>query len=316
MSEFTASEVLFALSMSFIAGAATSIGAAIVFFTKGDHNDVKEKRFLSFILGFSAGMMIHISYAELLAETHNTLASIYSEQTANLIATLSFFGGIFVIALIDFLVPPASNPHDLHAPADTPGQGTGRAEQAHALRETRPPAEDTRVMVADAIAGQEQGQKERAELHRLGVISGILVFIHNWPEGIATFVVALQSSASMTAAVTGAIFLHNIPEGVSVSVPLLYSTGSKRKAFWYASLSGLAEPLGALVAWLFLMPILNDTVLAVVLAATGGIMVFISLDELLPAAQRYGLTGNREGHIATWGLLLGMAVMAATLVVL
>ena len=131
--------------------------------------------------------------------------------------------------------------------------------------------------------------------------------IHNFPEGLATFVSALQSP-SITIPIVTAIAIHNIPEGISVSVPIYYATGSKKKAFIYSFMSGLAEPMGAIVGYLILLPIMNDTVFGIIFASVAGIMVFISLDELLPSAREYG-----EHHLSIYGLISGMIVMAVSL---
>jgi ZIP family zinc transporter len=131
--------------------------------------------------------------------------------------------------------------------------------------------------------------------------------IHNFPEGMATFAGALQD-LSLGVAIAGAIALHNIPEGLAVSAPIYAATGSRRKAFLWSFLSGVAEPAGAAVAALVLMPFLTETVLGLMLAVVAGIMVFISLDELVPVARSFG-----QEHLSIVGVGLGMAVMAASL---
>ena len=146
------------------------------------------------------------------------------------------------------------------------------------------------------------------KLIRSGKLFALAVAIHNFPEGMAVF------TSALTDPVTGlsialAISIHNIPEGITVSVPIYHATGSKKKAFCYSFLSGLAEPVGALAAWLFLLPFLSPALMALIFAAVAGIMVFISFDELLPLAEEYG-----EHHLAILGLICGMLVMALTLV--
>jgi len=135
----------------------------------------------------------------------------------------------------------------------------------------------------------------------------LTIGIHNFPEGIATFTSALES-LDIAIPITVAIAIHNIPEGIAVAVPIFHSTGSRRKAFWYSFLSGLAEPLGALIAFLFLFRFWTPALNSIVLAVVAGIMVFISLDELLPAAEKYG-----KHHLAIIGVVVGMAVMACSL---
>ena len=135
----------------------------------------------------------------------------------------------------------------------------------------------------------------------------VTIAIHNFPEGIATFMSA-QASLEVALPITAAIAIHNIPEGIAVSVPIYHATGSKKKAFWLSLLSGLAEPLGALIAYFFLMPFWSSTLNAVVLAAVAGVMVFISLDELLPSAEKYG-----KHHLSIIGVVIGMGIMAMSL---
>ena len=146
-----------------------------------------------------------------------------------------------------------------------------------------------------------------AGLLRIGLLTALAIGIHNFPEGLATFVSA-QQTPEVAIPIVIAIALHNIPEGIAVSGPIYQATGSRRKALGYAFLSGLAEPVGALIGWLVLMPVMNDTVFGLLFAAVAGIMVFISLDELLPAARAYG-----HHHLSIYGLIAGMAVMAASL---
>ena len=148
---------------------------------------------------------------------------------------------------------------------------------------------------------------ENNKLLRTGVFTALAIGIHNFPEGIATFISALQDF-SIAIPIVVAIAIHNIPEGILVYVPIHYATGSKKKAFVYSFISGLAEPIGALVGYLILMPVMNDTVFGVLFAGVAGIMVFISLDELLPLSREYG-----EGHLSIYGLVAGMAVMAISL---
>lgn len=146
-----------------------------------------------------------------------------------------------------------------------------------------------------------------AKLLRTGMFTALAIALHNFPEGLATFVSALEDPA-VAVPIVFAIAIHNIPEGISVSIPIYHATGSKKKAFLYSSISGLAEPVGALIGWLLLMPIMNDTVFGIIFGAVAGIMVFISFDELLPAAREYG-----EHHLSIYGLISGMMLMAVSL---
>ena len=145
---------------------------------------------------------------------------------------------------------------------------------------------------------------------KMGMFTALAIGIHNFPEGIATFMATLQDP-SVGIAIAIAVAIHNIPEGIAVAVPIFFATGNRMKAFKLSFLSGLAEPVGALVAFLILMPFLNDVMFGVIFAGVAGIMVFISIDELLPAAKKYD-----ETHLSVYGFIAGMGVMAASLVLL
>ena len=230
-------------------------------------------RFLSVSLGFSAGVMIYVSLVEIFQKARFELSEVYGDKTGYWITAAAFFGGILFIALIDKLVPSAENPHELNK------------------------VEDVNKKTID-----------RKKLMRMGLFSALAIGIHNFPEGLATFTAALHEP-SYGIAIAIAIAIHNIPEGIAVSVPVYYATGDKKKAFKYSFLSGLSEPIGAIVGYLVLMPFMNKAVFGILFAAVAGIMVFISLDELLPAAREYG-----RPHWAIYGLIAGMAVMAASLI--
>ncbi|MDO3378981.1 zinc transporter ZupT [Geoalkalibacter halelectricus] len=259
----------FAFGLTLIAGLSTGIGSAIAFFSR--HTNT---RFLSIALGFSAGVMVYISLAEILVEAQDGLVAEWGGTPGAWAAVAAFFTGILVIAVIDRLVPERENPHEVHL-----------------VEETLERPNDRRLM-------------------RMGVMAALAIGIHNFPEGLATFFVALHDPA-LGIPIALAIALHNIPEGIAVSIPIYYATGSRRKAFFYSFLSGLAEPIGALVGFFLLMPFYSETLTFLLLAGVAGIMVFISLDELLPAAREYG-----EHHLAIYGLIGGMMVMAASLVLL
>ena len=141
----------------------------------------------------------------------------------------------------------------------------------------------------------------------MGMFSALAIAIHNFPEGLATFMAAMKDP-TLGISIAMAIAIHNIPEGIAVSVPIYYATKSRKKAFWYSFLSGLAEPVGAIVGFVLLRSVINDASFGLVFAAVAGIMVYISFDELLPTAEEYG-----EHHIAISGLIAGMVIMGVSL---
>ncbi len=256
---FTANEVLFAFSLTLIAGLSTGVGSALAFFTKQTN-----KKFLSVVLGFSAGVMIYVSLVEIFAEARISLEGIYGAQKGYLYTTIAFFIGVFVIAIID--------------------------NEARDVSEI------------------ENKDNEESELMRMGLFSALAIAIHNFPEGIATFVAALQNP-TLGISIAIAIAIHNIPEGIAVSVPVYFATNSKKKAFKLSFISGLSEPAGAILGYLILIPFLNGAMFGIIFAGVAGIMVYIALDELLPTAHKYG-----HNHEAIYGLVLGMMVMASSLI--
>lgn len=260
--------VLFAFSLTLIAGLSTGIGSALSFFTKKTNVSL-----LSFVLGFSAGVMIYVSLVEIFPESMQLIGESTSPVKAELYTSISFFVGVALVFLIDMLIPSAENPHEMH--------GIGN--------------------------GMKNG-RDKAELKRVGVLTAIALAIHNFPEGIATFASSLVLP-EVGVPVALAIAIHNIPEGMAVSIPMCHATGSRKKAFWISFASGLAEPLGAIFSFVILKNYLTNHLLGLIMGGVAGIMVYISVDELLPAAQKFG-----KHHYAIIGFVVGMAVMAASLV--
>ena len=261
--------VLIAFLLTLLAGLSTGIGSAIAFFTKRTNT-----KFLATSLGFSAGVMIYVSFMDIIPNARRSLTASLGINVGEWIVVASFFGGMLAMALIDKLIPSSDNPHEMH-----------NIEEL-----------DNPLCVV-----------HNSYLTRMGIFTALAIAIHNFPEGIATFVAALKNPV-LGISIATAIAIHNIPEGIAVSVPIYYATGSRKKAFLYSFLSGLTEPLGALMAYLILFPFLSDTLLGVLFSMVAGIMVFISLDELLPSAQKYG-----EHHLSIYGLIGGMIVMALSL---
>jgi ZIP family zinc transporter len=260
--------IAFAFGLTLFAGLSTGIGSAIAFFAKKTNTG-----FLSAALGFSAGVMIYVSFVEIFVKARAEITSELGATQGYWVTTAAFFGGILFIAIIDKLIPSGENPHEMHK--------------------------------VEEMANDEPKNKDK--LMRMGLFTALAIAIHNFPEGLATFTAAL-TDPHLGVAIAVAIAIHNIPEGIAVSIPIFYATGSRKKAFWLSLSSGLAEPVGAAIGFLLLMPFLTPVVFGVLFAGVAGIMVFISLDELLPAAEEYG-----EHHLSIYGLIAGMGVMAISL---
>lgn len=264
-------KVLFALGLTLFAGLSTGIGGLFTLFWKKTNT-----KLLSIVLGFSAGVMIYVSFVEILTNSTKYLVNSLGKTLGQWVTAASFFGGIFLIAIIDKLVPSYENPHESH-----------KVEEMNYC--------DTTI--------------RDKKLLRTGLMTTLAITIHNFPEGMASFTSAIMEP-SLGIAIAIAIAIHNIPEGIAVSVPVYCATGSKMKAFKLSLFSGLAEPLGALIGYFVLLPFLNDTVFGILFGTIAGIMVFISFDELLPTAEEYG-----EHHLSILGLIAGMMVMAASLLI-
>jgi ZIP family zinc transporter len=268
-----------AFGATILAGLATGIDSLIALISKKTTS-----RFLSVSLGFSAGVMIFVSLVELFGDATARLSVIWGHRGGYWGALVGFFAGMGLIALIDRIVPPAVNPHEARA----------REAAEHEAADS-----GTCSDLPSATRG--------ARLLRTGFLTALVVTIHNFPEGIATLFASLENPR-LGVTIAFAIAIHNIPEGIAISVPVYYATGSRKRAFWYSFASGLAEPLGALLGFLLLRGQIGGPFFGLILAAVAGIMIYISLDELLPSAREFG-----EHHLAMAGLFGGMAVMGLSL---
>ena len=228
-------------------------------------------KLLSASLGFSAGVMLFISLTELFPEASSTLGDLYGEQKGMLFTILSFFSGIALIAIIDNLIPERENPHEYSS---------------------------------------VQQDNESSKLMRLGIFSIIVIAIHNFPEGMATFITAMEDP-QVGYSIAMAVAIHNIPEGIMVAIPIYYATHKKGKAIGNAFLSGIAEPIGGILGYFLLSRFFENSMSGIMLGIVAGIMTYISLDELLPTAEKYG-----EHPTAIIGVIAGMAVMAISILLI
>lgn len=298
---YAMSNIWVALGLTLFAGLATGIGSAIAFFASRTNY-----RFLSVSTGFSAGVMLYISFVEIFVKGTDALVAAYGSYWGHWVNVASFFGGIALIGIIDNLIPAAKNPHETHA----------GAEAAPLHNPSAPvPDFDKAAGISDAYAGMHDHSRQK--LLRMGLFTALAIAIHNFPEGLATFLAALQDPG-LGVAIAVAVALHNIPEGISVSVPIYYATGKRSRAFAYSFLSGLAEPVGAVIAYSAIRFVIGGEggvippqVMGVMFGMVAGIMVYISLDELLPTSRAYG-----KGHDSLFGLLAGMGVMALSLLLM
>ncbi|MDD2234292.1 MAG: zinc transporter ZupT [Desulfitobacteriaceae bacterium] len=261
--------VWLALGLTIFAGFGTGIGGLLILFFRKPN-----PKLLSVVLGFSAGVMIYVSFVELFTQSRELLLGNMGKIAGSWVNVLSFFGGMLFIAIIDKLIPSYENPHESH-----------KIEEI-----SNYPDSDC-----------------NSRLVRTGMFTALAITIHNFPEGMATLVASIQQP-SLGIAIAIAIAIHNIPEGMAVAIPIYCATGNRKRALLISMLAGLAEPAGAIIGYIILMPILNDIVFGILFAAIAGIMVFISLDKLLPTAREYG-----EHHLSIYGLIIGMMVMALSM---
>lgn len=257
-----------ALLLTLLAGLATAIGSLIAFLMPRTN-----LRFLSVALGFSAGVMIYVSFVELFPSASKALGDVIDPARTS--AVVALFAGMLVAAALDRLVPLGYNPHEMRLPDASPSK-----------------------------------TREAENLMRVGLLSALSITLHNLPEGLATFLTSFEDPR-LGLPVAIAVGIHNIPEGIAISVPVYFATGSRAQAFVWSALSGLSEPLGALIGLLVFATVWSDVMLGLSLAAVAGIMVFIAFDVLLPAAETHG-----EHHLAVYALVAGMAVMALSLLLL
>ena len=298
------SDVWIAFGLTVFAGMATGIGSIIAFTAKRTNY-----RFLSISTGFSAGVMLYVSFVEIFYKGVDALVAVYGESAGHWINAASFFGGMFLIGAIDNLIPSAKNPHEVHEENET--------TPLHDPAAPYPDFEAVALAGKEVTPGLHDHSQHHKKLLRMGLFTALAIAIHNFPEGLATFLAALQDP-NLGLAIAVAVALHNIPEGISVSVPIFYATGNRKKAFTYSLLSGLSEPVGAGVAYLGLRFFVGGEsgaippqVMGVLFAGVAGIMVYISLDELLPTSRAYG-----KGHDSLYGLIGGMIVMALSLLLM
>jgi ZIP family zinc transporter len=265
------SGLLLAFLITLFAGLATGIGSAIAFFTH--HTN---RAFFAISMGFSAGVMIYLSFVEILPKAVDYIGGDSGFATAS----LALIGGLLLMAVIDAVVPSGANPH-----------------------------ENTEVELLEVSPAEAEARKQKS-LYRIGVFVALAIAIHNFPEGLATFLLVLDDP-QVGIALAIAVALHNIPEGIAVSIPIYYATKSRAKAFGWSFASGLSEPAGAVIGYLILAPFLSDYLLGIIFAMVAGVMVFLAIDTLLPTARN-----SARGHLTVYGVIAGMAVMAVSLVLL
>jgi len=291
-----------------IAGLSTTLGASLVLC--GRCSKLEDTKLLAKSLALSAGVMIYVSFVEIFQKSHEA----FQEQGlawAYLAATLCLFGGFILTTLLDLCVRKVSKSNDVEAPCECHGRGSSMHSidkieaQASPLTPPKQSTDDSLPVDADTV---QPVLKDTSSLKKTGFIVALALGMHNLPEGLVTFVGTLDDPA-VGVSLCIAIAIHNIPEGVCVAMPIFYATGDRRQAFCYAFVSGVAEIIGALLGYIFVIAT-GTAAFGIVFGVVGGMMIYICFAELIPTAMRY----DPQNQFVTKYLFVGMAIMALSLV--
>lgn len=268
------SNLALSFALTLVVGLSMGVGSLLSFFIKEAN-----KRFLALSLSFSAGIMIYVSFMAILPEGIELVEGYIGDEIGHTIGLMAFFGGMIMIAILEKFIHTVGG--DIH------GHDHGHSH--------------------DHSHDHGHNHSNGEHLSKLGIMSAIAIAIHNLPEGLAIFTAGLKD-ITLAIPIAAAVIMHNIPLSIAISVPIYYSTKSKRKAFLYTLLVGLCQPLGAIIGYLLLSNFFNDGFFGILYTIIAGIMVFVSLDELLPISQKY-----EDHHISVYGAIAGMIVMAISL---
>lgn len=271
---FLSNEIL-SLGLTIVVGLSMGLGGLLSFFINN-----LNKKFLAITLSFAAGIMIYVSFMEMLPEGVHLIED-YIGERGNLVALGWFFGGMFMTAILEKIVHVFAGEYHDH----------NHGDHSHHKHDHK----------------HEKHDHNGEHLSKLGILSAVAIAIHNIPEGLALFTAGLKD-IKLAFPIAAAVIIHNIPLSVAISLPLYYSTGSKKKAFLYTLLVGLCQPIGAILGYAVLSTVFNDLIVGTLFSIVAGIMVFVALDELLPSSQKY-----EDHHLSVYGAILGMIVMAISL---
>lgn len=264
---------IIAFLLSLFAGLSTSIGSLFTFFIKKPKPAV-----LSYIMGFSAGVMILVSFIEILPVSIESIGLLFS--------LLFFFLGMIIMFLIDINISHYYEFENKYGNLNS--ESNLSEDQKH----------------------NRNGRKQYESLRKSTILIAIGVFVHNLPEGMATFVGTLKD-LELGVMLAIAIALHNIPEGIAVAIPVYTIYNNRKKAFLWSFITGISEPIGAIVVWLIFFPFINDFLINAMLSVVAGFMIYISLDELLPASHSLG-----KEHISILGIISGMFAISISMILL
>lgn len=251
-------EFITALILTTLSGLCTGIGGIAAVLSRRVND-----RLMAASLGFSAGIMITVSLADLLPHGGSVLVEQYGHIKGTVVIIIAVITGMALSYFAEELAPR-----------------------------------------------QMGGERKSGGAYRLGIVTAVTVAIHNFPEGIATFM-SSYADFSLGIPLAFSVALHNIPEGLAISMPIYYATHSRKNAVGYAFFSGLSEPAGAVIAFFILKPYINDITLAFIFGIIVGLMCYIAFDELIPSSLSY-----RYPSAALTGILVGMLVMIGSIFVM
>ncbi|EQC34249.1 hypothetical protein SDRG_08451 [Saprolegnia diclina VS20] len=298
-------EVGIAFALTWAAAFATCLGGLIIF--SASMVKMASAKNLSIALALAGGVMIFISLVEIfkkaveqfMAGNANAAGECdpTCEGNAWVYTNIAFAIGAGIIYLLDALVHRLSP--DLKDEIDV--ADLSRLEQ---VVDGHVPLSTPLDCEKDTLAG-----KEKAAMNRTGILTAIALAIHNLPEGIATYTAAVHD-LKVGATLAIGIALHNIPEGIAVATPVYFATGNRWKAFLWACGSSLAEPLGAILAFFILGDGLNPSLEGAMFGLVAGMMVTLSIKELIPSAVKF----YPDGHAVSVAILGGMGLMSLSLI--
>jgi zinc transporter, ZIP family len=312
------------------AGLSTCIGGAVVYFPS--LFKLASEKALAASLGLSAGVMLYVSFVEILVKSNKAFVdSGVDEANAYTYATLCFFGGFVVMMILDKLVHMIAGDTDacvcidndqlkeIHALVD--GVEMRREEPNSAgisvcdqsICENKETDSSNALEISSVSTDIENGKInkvfDKKKLKSMGLTTALAIGLHNFPEGLATFVAALDSP-HVGVSLAIAIAIHNIPEGLCVSMPIYYATGDAHKAFLWSAISGLSEVVAAGLAWAILANLMVDSAYGILFGLVAGMMVNICVYQLIPTAHRY----DKEDKVVSHSTLIGMGIMAISLI--
>jgi len=308
----THNDIRNALLLPMGAGLSTVVGAFACYCISMEEIKKGQSKFLAGSLSYAAGVMIYVSFVALWPEAKEQFESggTEDELLVHLYTGLSFFAGIIMGFGFKECVNRIDDQRNIRKESHQNKNGLSVEMQSdiakgHGSQEVGNKSEEPSVIV---VATNEDAR--RAKILRTGIITAVSIAVHNFPEGLVAFLAAV-ADWEVGVVTAFAIAVHNIPEGISIAVPYYYASDSMWKAFLVSFLAGLAELFGALIGWAILDDIWGGEAFGALFALTAGIMVYISIAELMPFARN----NDPDDKVTTICFFLGMLTIEVSLVI-